>query len=141
MPPSNHVTLMGNLTRDVELRNSGVHSVASFGIAVNKKFTTASGEKRESVLFIDCSAWGKAGEIIAKYFSSGDKILINGELKLDLWETKDGEKRSRIGVTVREFDFIPNGKGGDSSPAPRDESAPQSSGSPAASMDDEPPFS
>lgn len=140
MPSFNQCTLMGNLVRDVELKNIGATSLGDFTIAVNEKFTTKGGEKKESTMFIDCSAWGKTGEIIAQYFTKGDPILVTGSLKQDKWEDKDGNNRSKILLNVREFQFV-GGRGGDSSPAPRDESPHQSSGSPAAPMDDsEPPF-
>lgn len=102
----NKVFLAGNLTRDPETRSVGGTEVCSFGLAVNKKYTAKSGEKREEVLFIDCNAWGKTGETIARYCSKGSGLFIEGELKLDQWEGKDGSKQSRIKVTVLSFQFV-----------------------------------
>jgi single-strand DNA-binding protein len=112
----NQVTLMGNLTRDVEMRHtSGNNAVGNFGIAVNRRFTS-NGEKREEVTFVDCEAWGKTAELIAQYFAKGRPILVSGRLKLDTWE-KDGQKHSKLRVVVENFYFC-GGKdeGGKSQP-------------------------
>ena len=114
----NKVILMGNLTRDPEVRHtSGDRAVANFGIAVNRRYKTASGEKREEVTFVDCEAWGYTGENIGKFFAKGMPILIEGRLKLDTWEDrKDGSKRSKLKVVVESFQFVDSKKdsGGDS---------------------------
>ncbi|MFO0829996.1 MAG: single-stranded DNA-binding protein [Phycisphaerales bacterium] len=110
----NKVMLMGNLTRDVELKQipSG-QSVAQFGLAVNRKFRTKEGEDREETTFVDCEAWGRAGEIIAQYMSKGKPLFVEGRLKLDSWEDKDGKKQSKLRVVVEEFQFI-GGRDGNS---------------------------
>lgn len=98
---------MGNLTRDVEIKNlpSGT-SVAEFGLAMNRKFKTASGEERDEVCFIDCAAFGKTGETIQKYFQKGAMILIEGRIKYETWEDKQsGGKRSKHSVAVDRFEF------------------------------------
>lgn len=101
----NLVTLMGNLVRDPELRNTpNGQAVCSFTLAVNSKF----GEK-ETVDYIDCNAWGKSGEIIAQYQKKGSPILVSGRLQQRTWE-QDGQKRSKIDVVVNEFNFV-GGKG------------------------------
>ncbi len=107
MPNLNKVMLMGNLTRDVELKTTtGNQTVASFSLAINRKFRLKDGEDREEVTFVDCEAWGKTGEVIAKYVSKGKPLYVEGRLKLDSWEDKDGQKRSKMRVVVEEFQFI-----------------------------------
>lgn len=104
----NRVLLMGNITRDIELRAlpSG-SSVAAIGIAVNRKWRDQSGELKEEVTFVDCEAFGKTAENISKYFSKGKPIFLEGRLKLDTWQDKsDGSKRSKLKVVVESFEFI-----------------------------------
>lgn len=116
----NKVVLMGNLTRDVELRSTpSGQQVASFSLAVNRTWKNASGEQQEAVDYIDCNAWGKPGEIIAQYMSKGSAILISGRLQQRSWE-QDGQKRSKVEVVVEDFNFVGGGNdsGGGSSSAP-----------------------
>jgi single-strand DNA-binding protein len=107
----NKVTLMGNLTRDPEVRSlpSG-QSVTSFGLAVNRTWRGADGNQQESVSYIDCVAWGKTGEIIAQYVQKGRPLLISGRLEQRSWE-KDGQKHSKIEVVVEDFNFVGGGAG------------------------------
>ncbi len=112
MPSYNKVLLMGNLTRDVQLKStSGGQSVADIAIAVNRKFKTKDGQDREEVTYVDCECWGPRAEVIAKYFSKGKPIFIEGRLKLDSWEDKDGQKRSKMRVMIEDFQFV-EGRGG-----------------------------
>tara|TARA_R110002072_G_scaffold42064_14_gene118284 strand:+ start:3724 stop:4221 length:498 start_codon:yes stop_codon:yes gene_type:complete len=115
MASFNKVMLMGNLTRDVEIRHtSGNTAVGNFGIAVNRKFKTQSGEQREEVTFVDCEAWGRTAEVMAQYLSRGRPVFIEGRLKLDQWEDKNGGgKRSKLSVVVENFQFINSGQGGE----------------------------
>lgn len=107
----NKVTLLGNLTRDPELKTtSGGRSVCSFSLAVNRTWRNADGEQQEAVDFIDCVAWGKAGEIINQYMQKGRPLLVAGRLQQDTWE-QDGNKRSKIEVVVEDFNFIDAGGG------------------------------
>ena len=80
MASFNKVMLMGNLTRDVELRYTpnGNQAVANFGIACNRKFKTQSGEEREEVTFVDCEAWGRTGEVMKEYLSKGRPVFVEG---------------------------------------------------------------
>ena len=120
----NKVILIGNLTRDVELKQlpSG-NPVAQIGLAINREWKDKDGEKKEEVTFVDCEAWGKTAEIMAKYLAKGKPVFIDGRLKLDSWE-KDGEKRSKIKVVVESFQFLGSGKGGsDLDPAPAEKPA------------------
>ena len=97
----NKAFIGGRLTRDPELRNVGQDmTVCSFGVASNRK----RGEK-EKVLFIDCVAWRKTGEVIAKYLKKGDPIFLEGHLDLEQWEGKDGCKRNKIKLVVDSFQF------------------------------------
>ena len=108
----NKVILLGNLTRDVEIKQAGSSSVGKFGLAVNRKFTTAGGESREEVTFIDCESWGKQAEVMAKYLSKGRPVFIEGRLKLDQWEDKEGKKQSKLKVVVEGFQFVDSRGGG-----------------------------
>ncbi|MFP4027216.1 MAG: single-stranded DNA-binding protein [Candidatus Brocadiia bacterium] len=102
----NKVFLMGNLTRDPELRYtpSGT-SLCEFGMATNRTWTNRDGEQREEACFVDITMWGRRGEVISEYFSKGDPIFIEGRLKLDQWETADG-RRSKLTVVAENFEFI-----------------------------------
>jgi single-strand DNA-binding protein len=116
----NKVFLMGNLTRDPELKStSSNQSIANFSVAVNEKWTDKSGEKKERVAFIDCEAWGKTAENVARFFTKGKPIIVEGRLKQDSWEDKaTGAKRSKLLVTVDTFHFCGGDKGGGSASAP-----------------------
>ena len=107
----NKIMLMGNLTRDVELKTlpSGTH-VADFAIASSRKFKRQDGQQGEETLFVDCSAFGRTGEVIAQYLGKGSPIFVEGRLKLDQWET-DGQKRSKHTVVVERFEFLGGGRG------------------------------
>jgi len=104
----NKIILVGNLTRDPQMRYlPSQMAVTDFGLAVNHKFKTKTGEDREEVLFIDCSAFGKQGEIINQYCQKGKQILVEGRLKYDTWEDKQGGgKRSKHSVVVDNFQFL-----------------------------------
>ncbi|MDF1809526.1 MAG: single-stranded DNA-binding protein [Phycisphaerales bacterium] len=110
----NKVMLMGNLTRDVEIRHtSGNTAVGNFGLAVNRKFKTQSGDQREEVTFVDCEAWGRTAEVMSQYLGKGRSVFIEGRLKLDQWEDKNGGgKRSKLSVVVENFQFVDSGQGG-----------------------------
>src|SRR3954468_11547962 len=110
----NRVFLMGNMTRDPQLKFlPSQMAVAEFGIATNRKFKTQSGEDREEVTFVDCSAFGRTAEVINQYFNKGKPIFIEGRLKYDTWEDKNGGgKRSKMSVVVERFEFIGGRDGG-----------------------------
>jgi single-strand DNA-binding protein len=134
-----NVTLHGNIVRDIETRNVGTASVAGFSVAVNRKWKDKDGETREEVSYIDCEAWGKTGEVIAQYMSKGSPIIVVGRLKQDSWESKEGEKRTKLKVVVEQFDFV-GGKDRDASPAPTKSRAPAPRGKHAPAGDDDIPF-
>jgi single-strand DNA-binding protein len=102
----NKVFLMGNLTRDIELRAVGDTQVGNIGLAVNRRFRTAAGEDREETTFVDCETWGKQAEIMARYLQKGRPVLIEGRLKLDQWQDQQGNNRSKLKVVVENFTFV-----------------------------------
>jgi single-strand DNA-binding protein len=110
----NKVILVGNLTRDPQLKYlPSQMAVVDFGLAVNHKFKTKTGEDREEVLFIDCSCFGKGAEIINQYCQKGKQLLVEGRLKYDTWEDKQGGgKRSKHIVVVDNFQFLGGGRDG-----------------------------
>src|SRR5256885_16982714 len=114
MPSFNKVLLMGNLTRDPQLKYlPSQTAVAEFGVACNRKFRTAQGEDREEVTFVDCAAFGKQAEVINQYMNKGKPIFIEGRLKYDQWEDKQGGgKRSKLSVVIENFQFVGSREGG-----------------------------
>lgn len=114
MPSLNKVLLMGNLTRDPELRVTPKGtSICQFALAINRQFKMESGESREEVIFVDIEAWGKQGETIAKYLTKGRPLYVEGRLRLDQWEDKNTkEKRSRMKVVLEQFQFLGDSRGG-----------------------------
>lgn len=143
----NKVILMGNLTRDPELRHtSGNQAVANIGLAVNRRWRSAEGEQREEVTFIDCEAWGKTAETLAKYLKKGRPVFIEGRLKLDQWEDKEsGKKQSKLRVVVEGFQFIDSrqdggGGGDDSGGARRGGTSSEPQGGPGGGGGDDIPF-
>jgi single-strand DNA-binding protein len=115
MASFNRVVLVGNLTRNPELRHipSGL-AVTDIGLAVNDRRKTASGEWTDEVTFVDITLWGRQAEIVSEYTTKGSPILIEGRLKLDTWET-DGQKRSKLKVIGERIVLlgVGSGKGGD----------------------------
>src|SRR5262245_14088299 len=111
MASFNRVILMGNLTRDVEVRylQSGM-AVADIGIAVNDRRKNQQGEWVEEVTFVDVTLWGRTAEVAGEYLSKGSPIFIEGRLKLDQWE-KEGQKHSKLKVIGERMQMV-GGKGG-----------------------------
>ena len=109
MASLNKVMLIGNLTRTPEVKYlpSG-KAVSEFGMAINESYTK-DGEKNETTTFVDLTAWGRVGEIIAQYCSKGSPLFVEGKLKLDQWENNEGQKRSKMSVTVLSMQLL-NGK-------------------------------
>ena len=108
MASYNRVILMGNLTRDPEVKflPSGT-SVASFGLAMNESYVDQqTNERKESVCFVEVEAWGRQAEIIGEYFTKGRLILLEGFLKFESWEADDGTKRNRLKVRLQRFQFV-----------------------------------
>jgi single-strand DNA-binding protein len=109
----NKVMLIGNLTRDPELRVTPKGTaICQFSLAVNRKFKDESGGEREEVTYVDIEAWSKQGETIAKYCTKGRPLFVEGRLRLDQWEDKTTkEKRSRMKVVLENFQFLGGGRG------------------------------
>lgn len=132
----NKVMLMGNLTRDIELRyTSNNTAVAKIGLAVNRRYKAGDGDQREETTFVDCEAWGRTAEVMNQYLQKGRPVFIEGRLKLDQWQDQQGNNRSKLLVVVENFQFIDSrggggGGGGASGGAPAYSSA---GGPPAAS--------
>ena len=103
----NKVMLIGNLTRDPELRYTPSNTaVAELGLAVNRTYQDKSGNKQEDVTFVDVTVWGRAAENCSEYISKGAPVFIEGRLTLDTWENDDGQKRSKLKVTAQRVDFL-----------------------------------
>lgn len=138
----NKVTLMGNLTRDPETRATpNGQSVTNFSLAVNRTWRGQDGSQQENVSYIDCTAWGKTGEIIAQYMQKGRPLLVSGRLDQRSWE-QDGQKRSKVEVVVEDFNFVgggagsEGGNGGGYSQANSSDSASDNGGGGKAKKDD-----
>lgn len=117
----NKVYLIGNLTRDPELRVTPKGTaICQFGLAVNRQFKDESGSVRDETTFVDIEAWGRQGETISKYCTKGRPLFVEGRLKFDQWEDKaSGQKRSRLKVVLEGFQFL-GGRGeggGDAGPS------------------------
>jgi single-strand DNA-binding protein len=122
MASVNRVILVGNLTRDPQLKYlPSQTAVVEFGLAMNRKFKTATGEEREEVCFVDCSAFGRTAEVINQYCQKGKLLFVEGRLKFDQWEDKNGGgKRSKLNVVVENFQFLGGREGGGGGAPPAD---------------------
>jgi single-strand DNA-binding protein len=150
----NRVMIAGNLTRDPQVRFfANERAVANFGLAINRRFKGADGAMQEETTFVDVEAWGRTAELVGQYLTKGKPCFIEGRLKYDTWEDKDGQKRNRLKVVADSVQFTePRARGagqpGEGGPAPEagEPSAPASGPAPAARPaapppgDDEPPF-
>ena len=116
MASFNKVILLGNLTRDPETRvtASGI-TICKLGLAVSRVYSTREGERREETTFVDIDAFGKQAEVITKYMRKGRPLMVEGRLKLDQWESNDGQKRSKLGVILENFQFVGGRDDNDSS--------------------------
>lgn len=155
----NKVFLIGNLTRDPELRVTPKGTaICSFGLAVNRQYRDESGTARDETTFVDIEAWGKQGELVSKYLTKGSPCMVEGRLRLDSWEDKNsGQKRSKLKVVLDNVQFLSRGPGGgagspsgdmggESDDQPRPSAPPRSMNRPAPapepgpSLDDDVPF-
>jgi len=153
----NKVYLIGNLTRDPELRVTPKGTaICQFGMAVNRQFKDESGAMRDDTTFVDIEAWGKQGETISKFCTKGKPLFVEGRLKFDQWEDKtSGQKRSKLKVVLEGFQFLGgprDGAPGGGSSGEFDQSAPSperhappprgASGKPATAenLDEDVPF-
>ena len=124
MASFNKVILVGNLTRDPELRYTPKGTaIAKIGLAVNRVWTNEAGEKKEEVTFVDVDVFGRTAENVGQYMRKGRPILIEGRLRLDQWDDKQtGQKKSKLGVVAETVQFLgssPGGEGGAAPAAPR----------------------
>jgi single-strand DNA-binding protein len=152
MASFNKVILLGNLTRDPEVRYTPKGTaVTELGMAVNRVYTAENGEKREETTFVDVTLWGRTAEIAGEYLKKGRPVLIEGRLQLDTWDDKQsGQKRSKLKVVGEGLQLIgsrPGGSGGggggddEGSSAPRaSKAAPPPKAAPSGPDDDEIPF-
>jgi single-strand DNA-binding protein len=126
MAKYNKVILIGNLTRDPELRYTpkGM-AIAKIGLAVNRNWTNEAGEKKEEVTFVDVDVFGRTAENAAQYLKKGRSMMVEGRLKLDSWDDKTtGQKRSKLGVIGEMIQFLGSPKGDESAPRTERVSAP-----------------
>ena len=155
----NKVFLIGNLTRDPELRVTPKGTaICSFGLAVNRQFRDESGTARDETTFVDIEAWGKQGELVSKYLTKGSPCMVEGRLRLDSWEDKNTQqKRSKLKVVLDNVQFLSRGPGGGASapagdmngepaeerhsaPPPRSPSRPAPAPESAPGLEDDVPF-
>jgi single-strand DNA-binding protein len=148
----NKVMLMGNLTRDPEVRYTPKGTaVAEIGLAVNRIYSGENNEKREETTFVDVTLWGRTAEVAGEYLKKGRPVFIEGRLQLDSWEDKQsGQKRNKLRVVAEGMQLIGSRGGGGSGEGEEAASSSRSSGSrtmpppknapPAAPDDDEIPF-
>jgi single-strand DNA-binding protein len=148
MASFNKVILLGNLTRDPEVRYTPKGSaVCDLGIAVNRVYTTDGGEKREEVTFVDVVLWARLAEIAGEYLKKGRPVFIEGRLQMDSWDDKQtGQKRTKlrvVGETMQLLGGRPGGAGAAATEAPGENpktSVPPKTSTPAAPDEDEIPF-
>ena len=147
MASFNRVILVGNLTRDPELRYTPKGTaVVRLGVAVNRQWKTDSGDSREEVTFVDVDAFGRQAEVIAQYLKKGRPILVEGRLKYESWDDKQtNQKRSKLMVVLESFQFLDSGRKDDGAPAPTSARKPGAETAPAAveegaPVDDDVPF-
>lgn len=137
----NKVILIGNLTRDPELRYTpkGV-AIAKIGLAVNRTWKSETGETKEEVTFIDVDAFGRQAETLAQYMKKGSPLMVEGRLKLDQWDDKQtGQKRSKLGVTLEGFQFLGGGNRGDGGGGTGGSNRPAAAAKPPPPESDAPP--
>ncbi len=130
MASLNKALLMGNLTRDPELRYipSG-SAVTSFTVAMNRVYKLQTGEKKEETSFVRVVVWGKMAEICNQYLTKGSPVFVEGRLQSRSWDGPDGQKRNTLEVIANNVQFLRGGQGAGASAAPRGERAEMSSGS------------
>ena len=107
MASLNKVLLIGNLTRDPDVKMlSNGRPVCNFGLALNRNYKDAEGNRKEEVTFVDVECYGPRAEAVGRFFTKGRSIFVEGRLKFDQWESKEGEKRSALRVVLDNFEFV-----------------------------------
>ena len=158
MASLNKVLLIGNLTRDPDVRMmSNGRPVCNFGLALNRSYKDAEGNRKDETTFVEVESFGPRAEAIGKFFAKGRAIFIEGRLKLDQWESKEGEKRSALKVVLDSFEFVDSKQEGTSAeprntepassptPSPSPKTAPTKESSPPSTanntdLDEDVPF-
>ena len=153
MPNFNKVILMGNLTRDPEVKyTSSGTAIAKLGMAINRYWRNQDGQQQEETTFVDVDAFGRQAETIGQYLKKGRPIMVEGRLKLDQWDDKQtGQKRSKMGIVLENFQFLDSrgegggggnisGGGGGSAPSGGGGNPPAQGGGGGFAEDDDVPF-
>ncbi|MFZ5806786.1 MAG: single-stranded DNA-binding protein [Verrucomicrobiota bacterium] len=146
MASFNKVMLIGNLTRDPDVRHTPKGTaVGDLGLAINTTYRTADGADKEEVCYVDIVVWGRQAETCRDYLSKGSPIFVEGRLQLDQWETPEGGKKSKLRVRAERIQFLGRGKSGGgerSGGSSRSESpsAPATEEAHSAPVDDDIPF-
>jgi len=151
MASFNKVILLGNLTRDPELRvTPGGQSICKIGLATTRVFNDKEGNQREETTFVDVDSFGKQADVISQYFTKGKPILVEGRLRLDQWETNEGEKRNKLKIMLESFTFVGSKASNDANmpgqnceqhtPQPRSKAAAVQDTSPQEDFEDNVPF-
>lgn len=151
MANGNEITIVGNITRDPELRfTSNGTAVTGFGVAYNhRKFNKNTNEWDEKVSFFDVTCWQSLGENVAKSLLKGDRVIVNGRLEQNSWETQDGDKRSKLEIVAEsvgpdlrwsEATITKNERLGSTGPAPRSNAPAPATAAPEPEAFDEEPF-
>ena len=141
----NKVLLLGNVTRDPEIRYTPKGSaVCDLGVAVNRAYTTDSGEKREEVTFVDVTLWGRTAEVASEYLKKGRPVFVEGRLQMDTWDDKQtGQKRTRLRVVAENMQLLggrPQGGGGADAGESRQPNTPPKKSTTPEPDEDEIPF-
>lgn len=119
MASFNRVVLLGNLTRDPQLKYLPNNTaVCEFGLATNHKWRDRDGNNKEEACFVDCACFGRGGEVINQYMTKGAPLLVEGRLRYESWTAQDGSKRSRLSVMVENFQFVGRREGGEGGGSP-----------------------
>jgi single-strand DNA-binding protein len=139
MSSYNRVILLANLTREPQVRfTPSQHPVVDFGVATNRKWRSTDGQERNETCYVDCVMFGKRAEVIGKFFHKGTPIFIEGRLTFESWQGQDGQKKSKIKVTVENFEFV--GKNESQSEQPGERPSQTEAGPSDATGGDEIPF-
>lgn len=141
----NKVILAGSLTRDPQVRFfANKKAVADFGLAINRRYRGGDGEQKEETTFCDVECWGRTAELVGQYLTKGRNVYVEGSLKLDQWEDKDGNRRSKLKIAAQVVNFIDGGNrdgGQGQQQRPQNTAPDQPQEPPPVDIgDDEPPF-
>ena len=142
MASYNKVILLGNLTRDPQLSYTpNQTAVVDFGLATNRRWKGQDGTQRDETCFVDCRMFGRRAEVINKYCKKGNPLFVEGRLTFDSWQAQDGSKRSKLRVTVENFEFMGTGQSQNRNEVPAQEASTAQAEPPlGAGGDDDIPF-